>query len=1191
MSVPDRIGPYRVLGAVGKGGMGAVYVGTLGDAERRVALKTVRVTQAALVLAIRREIRALSRLEHPGIVRIVDDGVDAGMPWYAMELLEGITLRDHMRQTYRDSPNLPSSAAPTERLDTTRRATPAGAVAPGPEVEVELGAAELGEILTIAARLCVPLAYLHGEGLVHRDLKPENVLLGEGHPVIVDFGLASSFAGLEGRDELQLGGEVSGTVAYIAPEQASGDLVDARADIYALGCILYELLTGRPPFASADPVAALTARLMGLPPPPGSVARGVPAAVDALVMKLLATAPAERIGYAEDVERELVRLGAEAPATVAPLPRAYLYRAATVGRGGTIGLLERYVARLARGKGGIVFLGGESGAGKTRVAVELGTRAVRDGRSVLTAACPDPRGRGSALLSAFRPVLDAIADRCRERGAGETSRLLGSRRALLARFAPSIAELPGTSADQLDEPVHGRMQLFAALLDTLKAIATRPTVLVVDDGHWADELSAGFIESLLDGGELDNVPLLLLVTYRTAETASSVVALAARGDATTLELARLDDRAVHRMVGEVLAVANPPSSLAEHLYGLSQGNPLFVAEYLRAAMDGGFLKRTSDGRWTLEEPTSETALEQLRMPATIRGLVTRHIDGLGRSARHLLSLAAIVGREAATDILQAAYREGDALEPMHELVRRQAIESAGGSVRFVHDQLREVVLERIPTEEVAGLHRAVAEALEGAGASRGDEMGRLGHHWDVAGEPDRARSCYLAGARHAASAFAYGEAERLYRRHLDLAPEATPESIQARLELGANVCHRNGDVATAEVELRRALDDARALGERGHEAAILRRLALVHLETGRIEQAAELLERTIAIAREVGDRRLEGLTLANRALLLRDRGAMNEARADCEHALAIHRAMGNRRAAGVALGNLANLHFAQGRLDEARAAYEQELALHRELRDRWSEGIVLGNLATVMFQQGDTVGARALYDETIAIHGEVGNRLAEGRTLVNMGALEMDRLRLEEALALLDRSLAIHRKLGNRRDEASVLTNLAIIATQRGRMDEARQLHEQALAISRALENRRLEGIVLGNLALRSLLAGEPIGEAEGLAQESEALLRGVDSIEHAKLLCTRGHIALADDGDPNAYLRCAMELARDAGTDTSIGTLGRIAALDRARDARAAGVPLVCGHRADDLTTDQLRWLRAHRPDLIPPAIEILDE
>src|ERR1044071_4543608 len=225
--MPARLGRYRVVAPLGRGGSGVVYR-AIGPDGAEVAIKTVGRSTHALA-GLRAEILAVRRGQHRGIVRVLDDGVTAGCPWFAMELLAGETLADHAR-----------------RLRAARGDAAWSPAQPRP-------------VLHLGADPCQPLARLHEVGIVHHDLKPENIMLGEGRvPIIVDLGLAR-----RGRTEPRATAEhasLGGTLAYMAPEQLTGELLDARADLYALGCILVELLVGEPP---ARGVRIAPSRLVG----------------------------------------------------------------------------------------------------------------------------------------------------------------------------------------------------------------------------------------------------------------------------------------------------------------------------------------------------------------------------------------------------------------------------------------------------------------------------------------------------------------------------------------------------------------------------------------------------------------------------------------------------------------------------------------------------------------------------------------------------------------------------------------------------------------------------------------------------------------------------------------------------------------------------------------------------------------
>ncbi|MBI2571450.1 MAG: protein kinase [Candidatus Schekmanbacteria bacterium] len=790
----QQIGPYEVLGLIGRGGMGAVYRARHPQSGVEVAVKAVRTATAAVVPTIRREIAALERLRHPYVVRIVESGLDKGLPWFAMELVKGVELRAYWRR-------------------------------PGEAV------------LDLMAQLCGALAYVHGEGIVHHDLKPENVLVREdGAPLLVDFGLAAEFGGDVIRERLEVEEQTAGSLLYMAPERIRGELTDARADLYALGCMVYEYLAGRPPFAGATVRALVRGHLEGQAERLRTVNPQVSAELDELVHRLLEKHPDDRLGYASDVARVLlagrprvllnpppVRLrenpprqlrpheqgGIESGAVAAtpssqwaqvpesaggvaadtgaeprnghPKPRPYLYRPPFVGRAAILAEIEERLAALrGAGSGGALFLGGESGVGKTRLVVEAGRRAAARDLVVLTGNCLPPtaghlwsEGRGDVPLQALRGPLRKLADRCREWGQEETDRLFGARARLLAAFEPSLRHLPGQ--DAYPEPVvlardEGRLRLFAALGETLGQMAAEcPVLLVLDDLHWADELTLAWLEHWLHRLADRPVPVLVLAAYRTEAAPQALLDLAQLPFLSARVVDRLTAADVDKMVRSMLSLRQVPAGLVELFARHSAGNPLFVAELLRASVEEGLLHRDLAGRWRLspaaarvlsEAPGDSAAL--LPLPRALRDLVEHRLRGLGGAALELVEAAAVLGRESTGALLAAVSGlAGEVLfAALQETLRKHVIrELSPDRFAFVHDKLREAAYARIGEGRRAGLHRAAAGALETLPEEEREQLaGALGDHWAAAGERRRAARAWAIAGRKAAGAHAAGEA-------------------------------------------------------------------------------------------------------------------------------------------------------------------------------------------------------------------------------------------------------------------------------------------------------------------------------------------------------------------------------------------------------------------------------------------------
>lgn len=285
LSQPQTPEDYLIFEEIGRGGMGVVYRALHLRLQRPVALKFIRFTGTLPekeVLRFRTEALLAAKLQHPNIVAIFDVGIQGGQPFYAMQLIEGQTLSQRLGQ---------------------------GSVDP------DRGAEWVKQIAEA-------IHYAHSQGILHRDLKPSNVILdAEQVPHILDFGLAKSESASVLEPQLTLAGSILGSPSYMSPEQVRADSasISPRTDVYALGAILYECLTGRPPFTATHPMDVLKAVLEQLPPSPRTLEPRVPRDLETICLKCLSKEPAERYPTADDLASDLGRYLRHEPIRARPL--------------------------------------------------------------------------------------------------------------------------------------------------------------------------------------------------------------------------------------------------------------------------------------------------------------------------------------------------------------------------------------------------------------------------------------------------------------------------------------------------------------------------------------------------------------------------------------------------------------------------------------------------------------------------------------------------------------------------------------------------------------------------------------------------------------------------------------------------------------------------------------------------------
>jgi len=809
-------GPYAVEGMIGSGAMGIVYRARHRATHEVFALKTLRTRAPGVLAAFRREIQILAKLRHPNIARILDQGVTHGAPWFTMELVDGTSLRSRLRPRQGGT-----QVSGTEHCEALRTLADADAFAPLARLATtESSAIRLSpdELVRLAIPICQGLAFLHGRGVVHRDLKPENILIrNDGEPVLVDFGLVFPFGGM-GRETLELVDAGSGTFAYMAPEQRRERFVDARADLFSLGCILYESLTGALPYGLVG-----VHELAPDPLPPSALAPEIPVALDTLVMHLLTRNPQDRIGYADDVVALLRSWGGQDVQPSAETRTTYLYRSHFVGRRKTYDQLSQSLETATGGRGAKVFVTAASGAGKTRLVLEVAAMASERGMTVITGEClPVGTAGGDRALSAplhpIRRLLTAVADFCRAASGATAQKLLYGRARLLSPYERSLAELAEQVGDPeplplLDDAARARMlsALAALVLDFARE---RPLLFVVDDLQWADELSLDLL-SFMTAQDCAKAPLVLLGTCRIDEMPKRLELLVHESGTVHTQIDRMDKAELGQMVGGMLALRRPPEELVDFLYAESSGNPFFLAEYLRTAIAEGRLERNTDGRWVL----SNSPLANVAVPIAISELIRRRLDGLDTESRRILDAAAVLGRNFDTELLAQTVDAdlSEVLDAYGTLRQRQILEDdQTGVVRFVHDQLRDTAYSSIDADERTRWHQRAAVSIEEyyAGSELDPYLGALGFHLAKAGAPDRAAAYFERAADLARRSYANGDAVKLYRlaiAQIDATSMRSADKSRARAtvhEAVGDLLLMTGDAPAAREAFDSALADS-----------------------------------------------------------------------------------------------------------------------------------------------------------------------------------------------------------------------------------------------------------------------------------------------------------------------------------------------------------------------------------------------
>jgi len=769
-------GRYQVKKFLGEGGKKKVYLAhdTLLDRDVAFALlKTEKLDDTARA-RIKREAQAMGRLgDHPHIVTVFDLGEQEGQPYMVLPLMSGGDVEGLIEK------------AIEHRLP-------------------------IEQAIAIAKSVCLGLEYAHAKGIVHRDLKPGNVWLSaDGAVKIGDFGLALAVD----LSRLTQSGMMVGTFHYMPPEQAMGGEVTARADLYSLGAMLYEMVTGRPPFVGDDAYGIIGQHINTPPVSPSWHRPELTPALEALILQLLEKDPQRRPASAAQVRQALESIEAgtisQAPSREAPaVTGSPLYRRVFVGREAELRQLQAGFDSAMSGQGSLVMVAGEPGIGKTALCEQLSTYVTLRGGKALVGHCYE---EGSLSLP-YLAFVEALRSYVLARDIRDLRKELGTGAADVARIVSEIRERLKVKLRPPGDPEGERYRLMQAVTGFLSNAATvQPLLVVLEDLHNADK---GTLEMLTHvSRNLTGARLFLVGTYRDIEVDRAHPLSAALAELRRVStfgrvvLRGLNADEVRRML-ENITGQDVPWGLAEAVYRQTEGNPLFVQEVVRYLAEEGLITR-EQGRW---RATKDTPLE-MSIPEGLRDVIGKRLTRLSAVCNRLLSVASVIGREFRLKVLQrvAGVAEDELIAALDEAKRAAVVEersavAAAVTYRFAHAFFRQTLYEEIIAPRRIRLHQQVAKALEELYASRLEEHAtELAEHFSNSSDPsDLAKSVsYGEMASHRAmSVYAYGEAVRLVEQALKIQEVLDTEDRARKCDLLLQMC----DALLLAGDNRRMLD-------------------------------------------------------------------------------------------------------------------------------------------------------------------------------------------------------------------------------------------------------------------------------------------------------------------------------------------------------------------------------------------------
>ena len=833
-------------------------------------------------------------------------------------------------------------------------------------------------------------------------------------------------------------------------------------------------------------------------------------------------------GKSEPVSAYRVIRARAAPGRLRDIPGR---SAALVGRDGEVEALRQILTKVSQGSGGIVCLIGEAGIGKSRLLDELQAEwrklGADDASWVVSHGVSYDAARPYGLFMQRVRQVYGIEDNdspvvVRDKFAKTPEGLPSQVQALVVGAVEALFAV-GTDSDgprlQGEALQH---ELYEACHSMWRAAASNgPTVLVLDDLHWADPAS---VELMIDTFPLvEELPLLILCSFR-PERQSPAWRLkqAAETDYphryTEIQLNALSDEDCDVLFGNLLALSDAPPQIRQMILAKAEGNPLFLEEFTRTLIDMGAVTRDEGGmHWR-----KETEIETIPIPGNLQTLLISRIDRLEEDARHTLQLGSVIGRSFYHRVLKLVSDSSSALDKhLSTLQRAELIQEASRvpelEYMFRHDLTREAAYTSILFRRRREFHRRVGEAVEDLFSERLHEQAhRLAQHFYEAGDRERALKYSAMAGDASARLYANDEAITHYARAIELAREgdASPRQLidlYTARGRAQEISGRYDDALSGYAELE-AL--GRERGDAALELAALIPTVTVHSTPNARADTARarvLSERSLALAQQVKDRDSEARILWNLMLIeLLSEDDFHKALEYGEQSLTIGRQHNLRERIAFTLHDMARGYSAIGRFAQTREALDESRELWRDLGTVPMLGDSLNFSAVGLYAEGRFDEADERLAESLAVSRSIDNPVLQGVALQTMAVIHLERGDIDSALAALEDGIAIEGAT-----TALLRSTLAAVYGLLGAADLG--LEQARVSLEFARDNPWWHKHALASLALAHLNSGD--------LDQAEATLRPL--YEDAGMESKRNLNFIGTISALPSLLRCEIAMAR----------------------------------------------------------------
>jgi len=1044
---------FQITRFIARGGMGEVYEAQDSELHERIALKTIRpdiATDERANQRFRREVQLARRITHPNICRIFDlfqhqpatPASAEPVTFLTMELLDGETL--------------------TQRLDCS-------------------GPFPVEQALPIIVQMAAALSAAHAAGVVHRDLKCKNVMLlaprVPGEPiraVVTDFGLASLVApdtGMTAATTMwSTTGEIAGTPDYMAPEQVEGGPVTPATDVYALGIVLYEMVTGILPFAADTPMAAALRRVTSPPRPPREIAGDLPPSWNSVIMQCLARHPADRFPDAASVAEAL------GSSWELPVPRPGFRRVAAAAIAG---------AALAAALGIWVW---HSRTAEQDAARNRDFSASLPQENITSAGTAVPMPRPSVAVLGFRNLTEradvqwlstAFAEMLTtELGAEESVRTIPGESVGRMKVELNLPDVDAYSAETLariGENLSSDLIVFGSYV----TVGSGDAATIRLDLRVQDVRSSEGISLVTERGTAGELLDLVSRAGQRLRERLDVTAPSAPADAAMLRASQPASPEAARHYAEGLASLRRFDALVarDRFEEAVRLDPMFPLAHSALASAWAAL-----GYDTRAEASALRAFElSTRLPRQERLIVEGTYHEMAREMKEAIATWQTLSTFFPDDVehvLRLTGAQTAAGSPREGLATVERFRARFPSVR--DPRLDLATAEAADTLSDFGRAREAARAAAAAASRQGARL------LVAAAKLREGGAAFRQGELDAAGRL-FEEARLLYEASGDRAGVA-----RSLNNLASVVAAR--DPARSVAVYRQGLAIARSVGDQDQVARFLNNLAIQERRGGNLSGSLELNQLSLAIRREIGDRVNAAISLNNIGNVLLDMGDLADASKHYDESAAMSRETGDRLGLARALFNASEATRMQAQLERARTLGAEALTIRQEIKDAAGVASSLHGMGTTRLIEGDLAGARRSLTEALEMDRKLQRQPSIAFSLHELGNLALVEGDFNAARRLYQESLSLRMKLGETLTAAESRSALSRLAIEERRFDQAERFAREAITVFAGQRARDSEATARATLAL-SLAGQGRVEQARSEARQALALTQRTQNV------------------------------------------------------------------------------------------------